>query len=144
MNCRRILSLLVTSFNRKYDIISSLLIDDTYRNMVWFCMGRIYNIHIHPNKTMDCIHCIIFSPHSLRHMTLCPPCSDFYLTPPMLIRTIIFTIVFSILSACTLPGTQSENTTEEGIIQYSGSGWSMNIPSTWNTQPDKSIPSPKN
>ncbi len=47
------------------------------------------------------------------------------------------------LAGCSLPGTQSETAVGEGLTPYTGSGYSMSVPSTWNTTPSVSLPMPR-
>lgn len=111
MNYWWFLPLLAATLDDEYDIISLALIDDSYDNLVRICMGRIYNIHIHPNQAMARIRSSLIPHYSVRHMTLCTSCSYFYLNSYMFMRLLVSLLILSILSACTLPGTQSENTT---------------------------------
>lgn len=62
----------------------------------------------------------------------------------MFLRFSIFLGILIGLTGCTLPGTQTEQSSAEGLVSYIGSGFSIDIPEGWVTTPSQTIPTPKN
>ena len=61
----------------------------------------------------------------------------------MSLRLGLISLLFVTLSACTLPGTQTETAVGAGLSLYSGSGFTMHVPDTWTSDVTRALPTPR-
>jgi hypothetical protein len=76
-------------------------------------------------------------------LTLCAPLSYLSLTLSMSRSIILISLLLITLSACSLPGTQTETSVGAGLSLYTGSGFTMNVPDTWVNNTTATLPIPR-
>ena len=60
----------------------------------------------------------------------------------MLFRLFLLTTL-TFLMGCSLPGTQTEQSTQDGTKVYSGTGFSLSVPEDWTEPKNTDLPSPR-